>query len=232
MHTTCARVMHRTNLVMPHALCYRRTLVSTHPQPLVIASANPHKVAELAALLGDGAWQLQSLPDYPHVTLPPETGCTFAENAQLKAQAVTQATGRWAIADDSGLCVDILGGAPGVLSARFAGSTPPATRDLRNNELLLAALANVALHERGAAYVCMLALARPDAPPLLARGECRGVIAARPRGSGGFGYDPLFYLPERGRTMAELAPAEKNAISHRGRAAAHLRNLLLDLLRG
>ncbi len=202
--------------------------LTTHDSTLIIlATHNLHKCQELAALLGDGPWRLQTLEHFPDVTLPPETGATFEENATIKAQAVCAATGAWAIGDDSGLMVDALGGAPGVYSARYAGVP---CHDARNNERLLLDLINVAPNERSARYVCVLALARPGAPICLVRGACEGVIASVPRGQGGFGYDPLFFLPEHHHTMAELSPEEKNRISHRARAAEKLQKILGDLL--
>ncbi len=183
---------------------------------LVVASANPGKLAELAALLaprgleviGQGALGVE-----PAAELAP----TFLENALAKARHAAQRTGLAALADDSGLLVDALGGAPGVRSARFAG---PRASDAENCALLLERLAGVEAARRGAQFYCVLVLLRgPDDPaPLVCEGRWRGRIAERPRGAGGFGYDPLFVDPRSGRTAAELAPAEKNARSHRGRA--------------
>lgn len=190
----------------------------------VIASANHHKVRELQCLLGAGPWQLQSLQEYPSCVMPPEDGATFEQNACRKAEAVTAATGHWSIGDDSGLVVDVLGGVPGIFSARYAGIP---TDDARNNARLLADLINVSPKERGAQYVCVLALARPGESTRWVRGACTGVIGVVPRGGGGFGYDPLFFLPQLGKTMAELAAEEKHRVSHRGQAARGLRLLLL-----
>jgi XTP/dITP diphosphohydrolase len=189
---------------------------------------NPDKRRELTALLSGDGWSLRDLGDYPDVEMPPETGRTFAENAIMKAEAVCAATGQWALADDSGLCVDVLGGAPGVISARYGGSEASTPR---NNSRLLADLINVGPNGRSAAYVAVLALARPNAPTLTTRGICRGIILATPQGTGGFGYDPLFYLPRLGRAMAEITAAEKSRISHRARAACTLQNLLSELVR-
>lgn len=195
---------------------------------LILATRNPHKVQELQALLGEGAWPLHSLDAYPHVQLPPETGFTFEANAMIKAEAVARAIGSWALADDSGLMVDALGGAPGVYSARYAGEP---SNDRRNIARVLADLCNVSLAQRSARYVAVLALAHPDHATRWVHGECAGLIATAPRGQGGFGYDPIFYLPDRGQTMAELAPAEKHQLSHRARAAEHMRKILLELCR-
>ncbi len=195
---------------------------------IIVASGNPHKVTELSTLLGQGPWRLMPLSDYPHVQLPPETGLTFAANAALKADAVAAQTQAWVVADDSGLVVDTLNGLPGVISARYAG---PAQNDANNNARLLADLVNVSPECRAARFVCVLALARPGLPTRFATGACEGIIASEPRGTRGFGYDPLFLLPEHGRTMAELTPEEKHQISHRGHAARALRKILLELVK-
>jgi XTP/dITP diphosphohydrolase len=175
---------------------------------LVLSTRNAHKVREFAGLL-DGV-DVAPLPD--SVVLPPETGETFAENALVKARTAAAATGEAAIADDSGIESAALGGAPGVRSARFAGED--ATDEENLAKLLREAPAGSAL-----AYVCAIAYVDGDEERLF-EGRCTGTLAAEPRGDGGFGYDPAF-LPDLadGRTMAELAPEEKDAISHRGRAA-------------
>lgn len=194
---------------------------------IIVASNNPHKVEELRQLLGDGPWTLTAFSECPGVTVPPETGLTFAANAVLKAEAVATQTGAWTLADDSGLVVDILGGMPGVISARYAG---PEHDDARNNARLLADLMNVSPDSRAARFVCVLALARPGHPTRCVQGTCEGVIASEPRGTNGFGYDPLFFCPDLGRTMAELTPSEKNRLSHRAHAARHMRKILLELI--
>jgi XTP/dITP diphosphohydrolase len=181
---------------------------------LVLATNNPHKRRELAALLAPHYIDL--LP--PSLVLPPETGTTFAENAIVKARAAATATGRPAIADDSGIEAEALRGAPGVYSARYAG---PAASDAENlDKLLREAPAGSAL-----TYVCALAYVDPGKPAeRIFEGRCAGRLADRPRGDGGFGYDPAF-LPDDGPpglTMAELTPEQKHAISHRGRAARQL----------
>jgi XTP/dITP diphosphohydrolase len=183
----------------------------------VLATRNAHKLRELAALLAPH--QLEMLP--ADVELPPETGSTFSENALIKAEAAAQATGRAAIADDSGIVVEALGGAPGIHSARYAGA---GATDEQNLAKLLEELRGQA--DRRAAYVCVLALVDPGRPAELFEGRCTGVVVEEPRGTGGFGYDPAFLPDERPpgdeRTMAELPPSEKDEISHRGRAARAL----------
>jgi XTP/dITP diphosphohydrolase len=182
---------------------------------LVLATRNPHKVRELAVLL-DGH-EVVPLPD--DVPLPPETGETFADNALPKARAAAQATGEVASGDDSGIEAAALGAAPGVRSARFAGED---ATDADN----LALLVERAPPGSALAYVCVIALVDPHTgEETLFEGRCTGTMAAAPRGTGGFGYDPVFVPDDRddGRTMAELTPEEKDAISHRGRAARALR---------
>jgi len=181
---------------------------------LILATRNAHKVRELGPLLV--GHELEALP--AEVELPPEDGDTFAANALGKARAAAAATGRAAIADDSGIEAEALGGAPGVRSARYAG--PHASDEENLARLLAEAPAGSAL-----AYVCALAFVDPaTGTEDLVEGRCTGALAAQPRGEGGFGYDPAF-LPDddaTGRTMAQLDPAEKDAISHRGRAARAL----------
>jgi XTP/dITP diphosphohydrolase len=185
--------------------------------PLVVATRNEHKLRELREALPD--LELESLPD--SVELPPEEGETFAENALGKARAAHAATGRAAIADDSGIEARALGGRPGVRSARYAGED---ATDEANLARLLAELDGA--EDRGVAYVAAIALVTEDGEEHLFEGRCEGTLATDPRGSGGFGYDPAFIPDDTGpddeRTMAELAPEEKHAISHRGRAARAL----------
>ena len=184
---------------------------------MVLASKNRHKAEELTRLLPGFA-----VEPYPG-DLPPETGDTFRDNALLKARHVHRAMGGavWVLADDSGIAAAALDGAPGVRSARFAGER---ATDAENLDKLLAALAGGG--DRRVAYVAELVAIAPDGRELHAHGELRGTLAAAPRGSGGFGYDPAFVPEGEARTVAEMTPAEKDAISHRGRAAAALRALL------
>lgn len=175
---------------------------------LVVATGNPGKVQEMQAYLEGTGWELQLKPADLEVE---ETGETFAENACLKASEVARATGQWAIADDSGLEVDALDGAPGVYSARY-GKT-----DAERIDRLLTELGNDL--NREACFVCVIALARPDGTiALQTEGICPGRILHAPRGSGGFGYDPIFYVPDHQQTFAEMPPELKHRISHRGRA--------------
>lgn len=175
---------------------------------LVVATGNPGKLKEMEAYLVGLAWELTLKPEQLEIE---ETGDSFAENACLKASQVAEATGEWAIADDSGLEVDALDGAPGVFSARY-GKT-----DSERIERLLNALGNEL--NREARFVCAIAIARPDGTiALQAEGICPGRILHAPRGTGGFGYDPIFYVPEQSQTFAEMPAAVKHQISHRGRA--------------
>ena len=189
--------------------------------PLVLATRNPGKARELAAPLAARGFAVQLPP--PAMPDVEETGGSFEENALLKARAAAAFTGLPALADDSGLEVDALGGEPGVRSARYAR----AVRDARNNRKLLAALADPAL-PRTARFRCCMALVRPDGTKadVVAHGVWEGSIATEPRGDGGFGYDPLFLDPASGRTAAELALEEKKARSHRGQALARLLDAL------
>ena len=189
---------------------------------LVLASANPGKLRELRPLLAPLEIEVSAL-DELGLGQAEEPHATFLENALAKARAASAATGLPALADDSGLCVAALGGAPGVHSAHYAGTDGAReARDARNNARLLAEMARRS--ERGAHYHCVLVLLRAadDPQPMVSEGRWPGEIARTPRGGGGFGYDPLFLLPGRGITAAELDPAEKYRVSHRGRALARL----------
>lgn len=203
------------------------------PPVLVMASRNPGKIREFAALLADFGVTLLSLADFPRLPEIPEEGATFAENAAAKATAVARLTGHSALADDSGLMVDALNGAPGVFSARYAQdrTAPRPPTDADNWGKLLDELKNVPWEARGARFVCELALATPGGRLLTARGECAGVIAFEPQGDTGFGYDPVFWVPEYGATMAQLGPEIKNKISHRAQALAAFKTLLQSWLR-
>ena len=187
---------------------------------VVLASSNPGKLSELRALLKPAG--LQVVPqDVLGVEPPEETGVTFVENALIKARAACAATGLPALADDSGVVVDALGGAPGVRSARYAGE---GASDSDNLARLLEALAGVDPPERGAAFVCAIVYLRhaQDPCPMVCEGVWRGRILDAPRGDGGFGYDPVFFVETLNRTAAELSRAEKNTVSHRGQALTQL----------
>lgn len=182
---------------------------------IVVASHNPGKVAELKQLLADLPVRIFSLDDYPEIPEVKEDGATFQENALKKARAVFQATGKVALADDSGLEVDALQGAPGVRSARFGGGE---LSDHERNLKLLEMLKDVKGEHRGATFQCCLAIVGPKNLEKVVSGACRGAIVREPRGGSGFGYDPIFLPCEYSHTFAELSPEIKNKISHRGRA--------------
>ena len=183
---------------------------------LLIATSNPGKFRELDSLMSGSLFSLVSLSDVGIETNVPETGSTLEENAVLKATAYARLSGMLTLADDSGLEVEVLGGEPGPLSARYAGE---GVTDTQRIAYLLQRLNNIPEEECVARFRCVLAVAGPDRPVELYSGECRGRIAKKSRGMGGFGYDPVFFLPELGKTMAELSPEEKNRVSHRSRAS-------------
>ena len=187
---------------------------------ILLATRNAGKIREIRQMTTTGDWVWHGLEAFPDVPAAVEDGATFAENARHKALHYAQATGLYTLADDSGLEVDCLGGEPGVHSARYAG-TP--RDDTANNRKLVAALAGVPLERRTARFRCALALARSDELLIETEGVVAGLIIDEPRGDNGFGYDPHFLIPALGRTTAELPPAEKNALSHRGQA---LRDML------
>ena len=180
---------------------------------LIIASNNAHKLEEIRAILGSSFDEILSLREagIEHETV--EDGKTFAENAAKKAREIAEISGCCALGDDSGICVDALGGAPGIYSARFSGVHGD---DEANNRLMLEKLRGVT--ERGAYFCCAMALARPDGSIVEAEGRFYGEIALEPAGEGGFGYDPIFYLPAYGKTVAQLGTEFKNSVSHRHNA--------------
>lgn len=191
---------------------------------VLIATGNPGKLAEFRRLLS-GIEAVSPAERGLEELQVAETGATFHDNALLKARAFAAASGCVSLADDSGLEVDALGGAPGVTSARYGGE---GLDDLGRCRLLLRALAGVPRRERGARFRCCLVAAAPDGRLAAAEGVCEGRILEAPAGGGGFGYDPVFYSREAGRGMAELSPGEKGAVSHRGRALRAIRPLLLE----
>lgn len=196
---------------------------------LILATRNAGKITELRAILTDADLDIElvgadAYPDIPDVK---ETGVTFAENALLKAHALARATGHPAVADDSGLCVDVLGGAPGIFSARWAGRHGD---DAANLHLLLAQLSDIADGHRAAHFACAAALALPDGTERVVEGRLEGTLRHTPAGAGGFGYDPILQPLGETRTCAELSAAEKNAISHRGKAFRALAPVVRELL--
>ena len=200
--------------------------MSARPDRIVLASGNAGKLAEIARILADMDVTVAPQSEFG-VSDADETGATFLDNALIKARHAADATGLPAIADDSGICVDALDGRPGVYSARYSG--PGATAD-SNNARLLAELEGVPDDERGAAFHCVACYVDPGMDePVIAQGEWRGRILHEARGAGGFGYDPLFYVPELGKSAAELSPDEKNARSHRGKALDELRRKLHEI---
>lgn len=193
---------------------------------LLLATRNPGKVREIRALASDDDWSWEGLDQFPDLPDPDESGSTFAENARIKALYFAQRTGLPALADDSGLCVDALGGAPGIQSARFAGLPRD---DAANNRKLVAALAGVPDERRTARFCCAMAFAVAGRVLIETDGRVEGRIVDLPRGSNGFGYDPHFYFPPAHRTLAELSPEEKNSISHRSRALRAMLTRLREL---
>lgn len=200
---------------------------------IVLATRNAHKVIELREILSDLVQEIGlevvGVTEFPDVEDVVEDGVTFAENATLKAVAVARATGLPAMADDSGLAVDVLGGAPGIFSARWSGAHGS---DIANVELLLSQLGDVKDEHRAAGFVCAAALAMPDGRVVIREGHVRGMLTRVARGTNGFGYDPILLVDGDTRTLAEYDNEQKNAISHRGKAfralAADLREVLAD----
>ena len=181
---------------------------------VILASKNQHKLTELSAILSQLGFEIALESEYGLDIDVEETGTTFEENSFLKADAVMKASGLPVLADDSGLMVDALDGAPGVYSARYGHKAS----DKERTAYLLENMKNVPEERRGAKFVCVITCLFPDGRKIVARGECPGVIARAPHGENGFGYDPVFYLPELSMTYAELPSEQKNAISHRARA--------------
>jgi XTP/dITP diphosphohydrolase len=195
---------------------------------LVLGTRNRKKREEIVALLQGIGLTFGDLSDWPHVPEVEETGTSFEENARLKAVTIARATGQWSLGEDSGLVVPALGGAPGIYSARYAGKQGD---DSANNAKLLAELAKVPDADRSAYYVCTAALADPQGQVhAVVEGRCHGRIIDTPRGNGGFGYDPLFLIPEYHRTFGELSPRVKHALSHRARALSQMRPILWRLV--
>lgn len=202
---------------------------------ILLATGNPGKAREMREILsasedaGSEAVRYRSLAEFGTLAEPVENGATFRENAEIKARHYARLTGLWTIADDSGLEVDALSGAPGVHSARYAGSPKD---DRANNALLIERLAGVPDDRRSARFKCCMVLTDGQRVLAMAEGAVEGRIVDQPRGSNGFGYDPHFFIDSAGMTAAEMVPADKNAISHRGQALRKLRNQLIALLQG
>ncbi|HET6872764.1 MAG TPA: XTP/dITP diphosphatase [Sporolactobacillaceae bacterium] len=186
---------------------------------VLIASKNAGKIAEFRRMLTPQGYEVVSLLDYPDAPDVEETGDTFQENARLKSEAISQKFDCAAIADDSGLVVEALDGRPGVYSARYAGEEKD---DQKNIDKVLDEISDVPMPERTAHFVCVLAVSVPGSPTLFVEGKCHGLIAQEPAGNQGFGYDPIFYIPDKGKTFAELSGEEKNEISHRAIALKKL----------
>ena len=183
---------------------------------VILASQNRHKLYEIQTILSRYGMEVILQSDLNLDIEVDETGTTFEENSMLKAKAVMEATGLPAVADDSGLCVDVLDGAPGVYSARYGG--PEYVTDLDRLNLLLYEMRGIRSEERTARYVCVITLLMPDGEAIVTRGTCEGMILSEPHGTGGFGYDPIFYIPKEGMTFAEMGIERKNQISHRANA--------------
>jgi len=196
---------------------------------IVLATRNPGKIREIRAILGDLAVDLLTADDFPQVGPVAEDGLTFEANAVTKAAYIREHTGLVSLADDSGLEVDALGGRPGILSARFAGDKASYAD---NNRKLLDLLRDVPFEQRTARFVCVAALAVPGGDVMLKRGEVEGLITDTAAGGGGFGYDPIFYVPAYGKTVAQLDDATKNRISHRAKAFRAMAGVIGDLLKG
>ena len=195
---------------------------------LLLATKNAAKVREYLLPLQGIPYDIVTLSDVGIDVVVRETGETMEENASIKAKAYALASDLTALADDSGLEVDALGGEPGALSARYAGE---GVSDRQRLDFLLSKLSHVPWEQRAARFRCVIAIATPKGAVELCQGECHGIIAFEPKGEGGFGYDPIFFLPELGKTMAELTIEEKNEISHRGKAARRARQILERYIR-
>jgi len=199
-------------------------------QVLLIATSNIGKVKEISEALKDFSFKIKTLQDFTEIEPPEETGKTFFENAYLKAKYYAEKTGLMCLADDSGLEVDVLNKAPGIFSSRFAGKN---ATDEENNKKLLKLLEGIPLEKRKARFICVMVVYHPSGKYIATEGIWEGLIGFEPRGSYGFGYDPIFLVPEYNyeKTAAELPIEEKNKISHRGKALAKLKKVLPDFLK-
>ncbi|EKN65017.1 nucleoside-triphosphatase [Neobacillus bataviensis LMG 21833] len=194
---------------------------------VIIATKNPGKAREFEHIFANRGIHVQTLLDYPEIPDVEETGTTFEENAILKAEAVSKKLHKMVIGDDSGLMVDALDGRPGIYSARYAGEPK---NDQNNTDKVLSELQGVPESERSARFYCALAVSIPGQETVTVSGTCEGQILEESRGSNGFGYDPIFYVPEKGKSMAELSADEKNNISHRANALKQLDVILDEIL--
>ncbi|MBN8191171.1 XTP/dITP diphosphatase [Bacillus sp. NTK074B] len=194
---------------------------------VIIATKNKGKAKEFQHMFAPYGYEVQTLLDLPHIDDVEETGVTFEENAILKAETVAEELGALVIADDSGLSIDAIEGRPGVYSARYAGEEKS---DEANMEKVLGELESVDESDRTARFYCVLAIAGPDMETKTVTGTCEGMILREKRGTNGFGYDPIFFVPSLDKTMAELTQEEKSRISHRGHALEKLRNIISDLV--
>ena len=191
---------------------------------VILATNNDNKVAEFCRMLEGSGISAIPLKEAGITADIDETGTTFEENSLLKARAICEMTGEPVLADDSGLCVDFLDGAPGVYSSRFMGEDTPYSE---KNAAIIEKLEGVEDEKRGAAFVCVMSLVFPDGREFVTEGKMPGIIAREPAGENGFGYDPIVYLPEYGKTSAQLSPDEKNAISHRGEALQKMCDIIM-----
>lgn len=199
------------------------------PEKILIATGNQGKVKEIRDLVKDVPIVFLSLSDIGDAPEVIEDGLTFEENALKKARTLAVATGLVTLADDSGLCLDALDGRPGVHSARYAGED---ASDAEKCARILQEMENVSEHNRSARFVCVMALVTPEGEEMMFRGSCEGTITREPRGTGGFGYDPIFYFEEAGCTFAEMDRQSKNQVSHRGRALRAFARFLQEVMRG
>ncbi|MBN1456616.1 MAG: XTP/dITP diphosphatase [Sedimentisphaerales bacterium] len=199
---------------------------------ILVATTNPGKLTELSEMLNVNA-NFKSLADFPGIEEVPEDGNTFKQNAQKKALGYAKATGLWTIADDSGLMIDVLDGEPGIHSARFSGenSANRTLIDHKNIAKVLKLMKDVPIEKRTARFVCSLCMASPEKVLIQTDGEVEGIITEEEIGANGFGYDPIFFVPKLGKTVAQISPEEKNKISHRGNAIHKLKGMLAELLK-
>jgi len=193
---------------------------------MVVASKNKGKLDEIKYIFKDLSYEIKSMQEVGIQDDIAETGTTFEENALIKARYIQRITGGVVMADDSGLEVEYLDGAPGVYSARYAGVN---ATDTQKNEKLLATLNGVPFEKRGASFVCVIAVVFPDGREFVSRGAFEGIIAEQPVGENGFGYDPLLFIPEQGRTVAQMTESEKNQVSHRGKALRGILKILQSI---